>query len=124
MPGWHWLLAVELAVFLVPDCPHLLAVHLFSMGDAPLTHPPLQGAQAAEIQTGVFLLQSLHRLLACEQGIGHQPRQHQGPTPQGRIHPRAVGALWHIPASALGRFALPPQQPQAAQKDIQILVAC
>jgi hypothetical protein len=26
---------VELTVFLVPDCPHLLADHLFGMGDAP-----------------------------------------------------------------------------------------
>ena len=81
MPGRHWLFAVELAVFLVPDCPHLLADHLFGMGDAPLTHPPPHRAQAAEIQARVFLPQPLHRQLACEQGIGHQPRQHQVPTP-------------------------------------------
>ena len=43
---------------LLLDRPHLLAHHLFGMGNSPISHPPLQGSEASDIETRSFSLQS------------------------------------------------------------------
>ena len=45
-------------MLLLLDRPHLLAHHLFGMGNLPSSHPPLQGSEASDIETRSFSLQS------------------------------------------------------------------
>ncbi len=116
-------IVVELAVFLIAERSHLLELHLLGMGDLPLSHSPLQSLEATIIETRLSSLQSLHSLLACEHGIGHDPRQHQVPAAQRWIHKCVVGAGGYLRTTPLGCFALLPLQLQTAQESCQLLSA-
>jgi hypothetical protein len=93
-------LSIELIAFRFLDCPHLLAHHPRGMVNAPLTHPPMQGAHNAGIEAVLLALQALHGLLACKEGIVHEPWQHQGPAARrwayGRVPVGAGGPEAHV----------------------------